>query len=43
MADECNPSLTDRAEKVSPLMLNLYLRAERGPQVTYSVIPGFDI
>lgn len=28
IADDCNPSLIDPAEKVSPLMLNLYLRAE---------------
>lgn len=29
-AEECNPSSIDPTEKVSPLMLNLFLRANRG-------------
>lgn len=34
IANVCNPGLIDPAEKVSPLMLDLYLRAERAMGAT---------
>lgn len=34
IANVCNASLIDPAEKVSPLMLDLYLRAERAMGAT---------
>jgi len=37
IVDECNPGLIDPAEKVSPLMRNRYLRAERAKGAVYRI------